>query len=405
MDFITKIQKAVATRNDLELSKLFFIKWSSFSPEHVEVSKSAKTLRAPTSMGGVWGTILNHYIVCLGELDLSSSDDSERNYLGACDAANVALKILLENRPEDFRLTVRALINNAQNIAHKAKENPKSDDKDDTLLKKIFDTIDPKVNALLRDLGKVSTALDQLTLTLCNAWITIASSLKKKMIVQSTLDVVEPIIERNRSNFPISDVVSFNYFKGKSDITNEKEKFECFNFAFDHCLKGSHNKRVILRSLVAMAIVSKRDVYPSPAILDKYELTDAYSGIIRSIKLGNPVLFDQELDRNVAIFSKWGHYFTIVKARFKLWRNVCRFAQNYLKWKEVKRPDALHFYLLKDIVAVTTKGQYVPCDDELECIFANAIAERYLNASIFINDTIKVLLLDPNDPFFLNKVG
>lgn len=403
MDFIRKIHTAVATRNDPELSKLFFIKWSSFSPDHVEVSKSAKTLRAPSTLGSVWSEILNNYIVCLGELDLSNSNDSERNYLGACDAANNALKILLNSKPEDFRLTVRALISNAQTIAHKAKENPKSDDKDDALLKKIFDTIEPNLNSLLKNLGKVSNALDQLTLTLCNALVTIASLLKKKAIVQSTLDVVEPYIESNRGKFPISDVVSFNYFKGKSDIINENEKFKCFKFAFDHCLKGSRNKRVILRSFVAMSIVSKKDVYPSTALLDKYELTDAYSGIIRSIKFGNPVLFDQELDRNVAIFSKWGHYFTIVKARFKLWRNVCRFAQNYLKCNKEPRLDVVRFCLLRDIVAITTKGQYVPCDDEIECIYANAIAEKYLNASIFINDKIKALLLDIEDPFYLKK--
>lgn len=406
MEFIRKIQRTITTNNDEELSKLLIIKWGFITSGQVEISKSARALSGQSFMGNFWGIIIENYISCLKELDFSSSDDSYRNYIGACDAANAALKCILDNNPEYYRLTVRSLINNAQNIAYKAKEYSKSDDKVDTPLKNILHILEPKVNALLKDYEKNNINQNRLALTLCNAYITIASILKINPIIQSTLMSVKPLIESKQTLLPISDVVSFNYFKGTSDITNEiNEKYKCLKFSFDHCLKGSSNKRVILRSLIATAIVTKQDVYPSPKLLEKYNLTDAYSGIIHSIKFGNPVLFDRELDRNIAIFSKWGHYFTIVKARFKLWRNICRFAQNFIIKKNINngRNDVVHFELIKKVVGVTTKGEYVPDDDEIECIFANTISMKYMNASLFIKGTTKVLLLDPSDPFYLNK--
>lgn len=407
MEFIKKVKEAIYTRNDSELSKLLIIKWGSFTQEQVELSKSPKTLSPRIYIRDIWGTILDQYIACLRELDLSNGDDSERNYEGACVAANSALKYILENNLEYYRLSIRALINNAQSIAHRARENPKCDDKVETLLEGIVHIIDPKINDLLRNDKTNTTEQNKLILILCNTFVTIASVIgNKKRIIEETLGRVNPIIESNGAMFPISDVVSFNYFKGVSDITSEiNEKFKYLKYAFDHCLKDSPNKRVILRSLVATAIVTRQDVYPSSKILEKYRLTDAYSGIIRSIKFGNPVLFDRELEKNVAIFSKWGLYFTIVKARFKLWRNICRFAQNYNIVNKVKRPDVVPFYLVRDIVTITTNGEYVPEDDEMECIFANTIAMKYINASLYIKGETKALILDLKDPFYLNKTN
>ena len=405
MELINKIQTAVTTRNDTELSKLLIIKWGNIAPEQAEISASATPLFSSTlRLSSDWSGIISLYIACLQALKLGS-DGSDSDYMKAYDAAKGALRQALQGlaRPEEYRLSVRALINNAQSIAHRARDYAKTEDDADRLLAQILGVLDPELSKLLKVPEKLSGAQSQLALTIGIACTTIASALRKQQIVSNTLELLRPLIVSRGSVFPKSDMVSFNYFKGSLNVTSDADKYACLRDAFDHCLRGSPNKRVILRSLVAAALVLRRDVYPAPRLLEKYALTDAYAGILGAVARGNPVLFDRELERNVAVFAEWGLYFTVVKARFKLWRNVCRFAQNYVIAKGSKRTDAVPFNLIRNIVKITTNGECVVEDEELECILANTIAMGYVNGSLFENASGGFLILDISDPFNLRK--
>ncbi len=126
------------------------------------------------------------------------------------------------------------------------------------------------------------------------------------------------------SLFPLSHVVSYNYYLGRLMIFEEQydKALDCLFYALQHCpAHAKKNKRSILQYLIPIKLL--KSSYPLPKLLEKYQLHQ-YTTLIQSIKDGDLKLFNQSLETYQEFFISKGIFLILEKLKTFVYRNLFR---------------------------------------------------------------------------------
>jgi hypothetical protein len=158
---------------------------------------------------------------------------------------------------------------------------------------------------------------------LANHSIKIFFSLKE---MNAAIKVAEQIDQYVPSHVvsPKADTILFHYNVGRIYIHFHRfaEADEILSLAFKQCLK-SHREN--LQKILVYLIVARfiRGKLPSDKLLEQYQLTTRFSGLVRHYKAGNFASYLAELERQKDWLLHHGFYLIMLhRANILLFRNL-----------------------------------------------------------------------------------
>jgi hypothetical protein len=199
------------------------------------------------------------------------------------------------------------------------------------------------------------------------------------------------------SSYPMSQQVTYQFYYGRLMLFEEQyEKAEeALRFAFQHCHRNSiRNKRRLLTFLIPISLLFGR--YPAMILLRKYKLM-AYEPIIRSVRRGDLLLFQQSLESHADELIRQGVYLVLEKLKMHVYRNLFRLVHNRINIPQTQAASTptnqLPLSLLVSSLSVMGKEMDM---DELECILANLIYAGQMKGYIAHH---RCVVLSKQDPF------
>jgi len=201
-------------------------------------------------------------------------------------------------------------------------------------------------------------------------------------------------------NFPQAQTVSYNYYLGRIQVFEEQyEKAEeCLNYALAHCHKDNvRNKRRILQFLIPVKLVLCK--YPQIRLLKKYNLMQ-FDGLIHATRTGNLKMFNENLEQHQEYFIQKGIFLILEKLKTFVYRNLFRKVHVFVSAeKDEKKANQLSLHELQTALKINEIDMEV---DELECIIANLIYQKYIKGYIAHK---RCVVLSRADPFPTPQIG
>lgn len=133
------------------------------------------------------------------------------------------------------------------------------------------------------------------------------------------------------AQFPLSQLVTFRFYKGRLDLFDGHyaRAADELAFAFTRCTRRApRNKRLALLFLVPLRLL--HGVFPTARLLRKHNLTPLI-GLVEALKLGNVQGFNEAMSTHAEFFIQRGIYLTLEKLKYIAYRNL---------FKRVYAPDA-----------------------------------------------------------------
>ncbi|EDO39944.1 predicted protein [Nematostella vectensis] len=177
-----------------------------------------------------------------------------------------------------------------------------------------------------------------------------------------------------KDQFKLGHLVAYRFFVGRKYMFDGDfcSAEEYLSFAFEHCHRESpKNKRAILIYLIPVKMLLGN--FPKQEVLKKYRLSQ-FIEVVKSVRQGNLLLFDETLERQQAFFIQCGIYLILEKLKIITYRNL--FKKVYLMMKTHQLP--------LDAFVVALKAMKVDDMDimEVQCIVANLIYMGYIKGYI-----------------------
>lgn len=123
-----------------------------------------------------------------------------------------------------------------------------------------------------------------------------------------------------------ADRVTYKYYLGRLRLSQHRlrKAYSELRWAFDNCTNHHlHNKRLILTHLVVVSLIL--GVYPAQTLLAAFGLDGPFAGLIESLRRGDGVLLNQQLDVWREWHRKRGNYLLLKeKLPISVWRNLMR---------------------------------------------------------------------------------
>lgn len=95
---------------------------------------------------------------------------------------------------------------------------------------------------------------------------------------------------------------------------------EFLTFAFEHCHRQCRrNKRLILIYLIPVKMLL--GYMPSPAVLEKYDLTQ-FTDVVQAVQQGNILQLNRVIQQHETFFIKCGIYLLLEKLKTITFRNL-----------------------------------------------------------------------------------
>jgi len=196
-----------------------------------------------------------------------------------------------------------------------------------------------------------------------------------------------PAIER----FPIGQQVTYRYFQGRLALLSAgyQKARDNLRFAFAHCpAHCQHNKRLALTYLIPCELIFGRA--PSHALLVRHGLAQQYGNLVRAIRSGSLLLFDEALEQQQRFFEEKGIFFILERLRYITSRNL--FRKVMLAYNNSKMP-----YIIFQ-AALSWLGVKMDTD-EVECILANLIDQGLIKGYLSHKGSTLVVHKDPHTAF------
>eukprot|EP00911_Craspedida_sp_UC1_P001096 UC1_evm1s822 len=192
-----------------------------------------------------------------------------------------------------------------------------------------------------------------------------------------------------RDAFALAHRVTYAYYMGRkalfdADYSGAKEHLD---MALKHCRRDSkRNKRLILTYLIPVNLISGR--LPSHKLMAKYDLLQ-FEPIVEALRSGNVGNLRRGLQQHGEFFVQWGILLILEKLQMLAYRTLFKRVHAIL----AKNKMNLSFFLS----AMRFAGDVKADTDEVECILANLIAQRYVKG--YIAHSHKMLVVSPKEPF------
>eukprot|EP01137_Pigoraptor_chileana_P034980 Opistho-2@28319 len=190
------------------------------------------------------------------------------------------------------------------------------------------------------------------------------------------------------AKFKIGDVVTYRFFAGRYVMfdSNYREAEKHLSAALEHCHRDAvKNKRLIVMYLTPVKLLLGR--LPTEALLRKYGLFQ-FVDIVRAVRTGNLLLLNNALRLHQAFFVQRGIYLILEKLKTIVYRNL--FKRVHLICGTNKLPLS-NFIAALGCVGVTMDR------DEIECVIANLIHQKYIKG--YLHHTQGFLVLSQTAAF------
>ncbi|CEO94931.1 PCI domain-containing protein [Plasmodiophora brassicae] len=195
-------------------------------------------------------------------------------------------------------------------------------------------------------------------------------------------------------NFPKSQTVTYNYFLGRLKLFDEQyeQAEKSLQWAFSHCHRGAwKNKRKILEFLIPVKLYLGK--YPKRRLLEKYKLMH-FHGIVAAMSLGRLDLFENELKKHEEAYIKKGVFLTLEQLKMFVYRNLF---SRVLAVQQARPTNTKKSLLPFDVMQLAMRLNNRPDIDcnEIECITANLIYDKFLKGYIAHQRGVMVSQTDP----------
>ncbi|KAF9206752.1 COP9 signalosome (CSN) subunit [Haplosporangium sp. Z 27] len=215
--------------------------------------------------------------------------------------------------------------------------------------------------------------------------------LKSHNLCKNILRAIKVADLPDLDRFPMAHQVSMRYYTGVlASFDEDFAKAEPdLQFALDHTPHRFHShRRLILHYLIPARLL--RGSLPSAKILEEFpELATLYGPLVKGIKTGNVLMFDEALSQGADQLMAMGTYLTVEVSRGlairTLFKKVCTISGGSSRIEVSQFQTALAF------VGVTADL------DEVECILANMIYKKYIRG--YLSQEKRVLVLSKGNPF------
>lgn len=347
---------------------------------------------------GDWNTLVE---LCISYLQLAR--DVDPSNMDSCYILIIQFFTALSPAFSNFRGPVLQGV--LKNTARLAIEISKVQDKRDgtvartnyvsTLLLKMFNTIrgeklDPSNPSAL---SKKSILLVIGNL-LCRAYYTLQSH-------ASCANVFSNVDSSNIkfTDYPKSQLVEYRYFLGRFHLDRGQlvKAHSYLSWSFQNALSSSSNKRLILKILIPAAILLGK--FPTPRLLQIYNLTEVYLPLVNSAKTGNYSQFMRHIEGDFRPWFKKNRLLVLLKTRSKipLFRMIF-----YQSWLALEKPSILSFRVLQRALELSTAGDAESIFSKekdsgfviTENIAISLISQGYIKANIFTRSELIKLKLN-----------
>jgi hypothetical protein len=123
-----------------------------------------------------------------------------------------------------------------------------------------------------------------------------------------------------------ADRVTYRYYLGRLRLSQHRlrKAYSELRWAFDNCTNNHlHNKRLILVHLLVVSLIL--GVYPARSLLAAFELDGPFTGLIESLRQGDGLEVNRQLDAWREWHRKRGNYLLLKeKLPITVWRNLMR---------------------------------------------------------------------------------
>eukprot|EP00041_Stephanoeca_diplocostata_P000710 m.16337 g.16337 ORF g.16337 m.16337 type:complete len:399 (-) comp10954_c0_seq2:2165-3361(-) len=183
--------------------------------------------------------------------------------------------------------------------------------------------------------------------------------------------------------------VTYSFYSGRRAMFEAKysRANKELTFALEKCHRESvRNKRMILIYLTPVKLLIGQ--LPSKSLLERYGLHQ-FIQITDAVRHGNLLVLRRELQQHQPFFVHWGIYMILEKLRFIAYRNLFKRVQAILGTTQIKIEAfkiALVFMQESDVDI-----------DEIECIVANLIHQKYIKG--YISHGQRKLVVSKKEPF------
>ncbi|KAK1859078.1 hypothetical protein I4F81_001676 [Pyropia yezoensis] len=238
----------------------------------------------------------------------------------------------------------------------------------------------------INDRGEVGDTKKWAALGLVNQLFRCYFSLNQLRLCRNLIRAVEAASFLPFEGFPAPHRVTYKYFTGRLSLYEEQygAAAESLAYALNRLPAppppsappaadryAGHRRAVLLYLVPARLLLG---VAPSAALLDRYDLTDTYGGIVRGVTTGDLGAYATALARHEGLFMRRALFLVLDKLRTLVYRSLLRAVQVVLDGKTRLRvvmwAAAMSSAGGKDASAVGGEVDLV----EAECVAANLIA-------------------------------
>lgn len=238
----------------------------------------------------------------------------------------------------------------------------------------------------INDRGEVGDTKKWAALGLVNQLFRCYFSLNQLRLCRNLIRAVEAASFLPFEGFPAPHRVTYKYFTGRLSLYEEQYGAAAESLAYalnrlpapppPSALRAAdryagHRRAVLLYLVPARLLLG---VAPSAALLDRYDLTGTYGGIVRGVTTGDLGAYATALARHEGLFMRRALFLVLDKLRTLVYRSLLRAVQVVLDGKTRLRvamwAAAMSSAGGKDASAVGGEVDLV----EAECVAANLIA-------------------------------
>ena len=174
--------------------------------------------------------------------------------------------------------------------------------------------------------------------------------------------------------FPASHQITYKFYVGRQAMfeNDYNTAASYFEYAFAHCPKSYiKNKKIILVYLIPVNML--RGIMPKEELLIKYDLKP-FSELVKAVKQGNILKFNQDMIRYEDFFIQNGVYLFLEKLKMTTYRNLFKKIASILKTAQIP---------IEAFVSILEYLEEEDIDtDVCQCILSNLIYEGKIKAYI-----------------------
>jgi hypothetical protein len=183
-----------------------------------------------------------------------------------------------------------------------------------------------------------------------------------------------------RHMLPKGEVVAYLFYRGRLLMFEEDyaKAEQVLGEALSMCLRAEmRNRRRILSFLIPVKLSLGKQ--PRPELLARFNLRQ-YAGLVQAVRRGDLKLFAQTMEQYQELFIRRGVFLVLEKLKTFVFRTLFRrVAVTYAALPGVDKPRHVPIRCFAAAMRLLAVDMDV---DELECVIANLIYQRFIRAYI-----------------------